>query len=328
MSTRGVAYIDALGMSQALLAGNARAAQAKLELLVSVTIDHLESATFVKGSNFSDTIALHTDDKENIWELCQITRNIFRDYWHLNTKYDVSDPAQAFLVRGGIAVGDITEVDIVRDNFRAFYGIGEGLVQAYGISNSGKGHRLFLHKEARALLGRCNSPGNSDGDHFRLRKNHDASTGSIAFREIVWCAEPVESSPDFHRAQKLFRRALILWKKEEISSDVLWHYAETFRLFVSCVTNVDTLIKLLNYRIKARIYHQFLHPIWADAWSNLFAKDRWPDLPLHWDKIWNSYHEISQTRFAVEVFQTLSFYNRLKPLMRFLKHRDAARKRL
>lgn len=328
MSTRCVAFLDALGMSQALLTDNAHAAQAKLEQLVSVTIEHLKLAKFVKGSNFSDTIALHTDNEEYIWELCYITQNIFRDYWHLNTRYDVNDPTQAFLVRGGIAVGDITEVDIVRDNFRAFYGIGAGLVQAYAISNSGKGHRLFLQEEARVLLGRYNAPRDFDGVHIKLRKNHDTSTGSIKYREISWCDEPVESSSDYHRSYKLFQRALILWKKEKISSDIVLHYAETFRLFVSCVTNVDTLLKLLNYRMGARVYHQFLYPIWAEAWSNLLAKDRWPDLSSYWDQIWKAYHDIAQTRFAAEVFRTLSLYNRLQPLMRFLKHKDASHRKL
>ena len=80
MSNRCVAFVDALGMSQALLTDNGSAAQTKLEELINITIKHLDLAKFVTGSNFSDTIALHTNDEKNIGELCHITQKILHDY--------------------------------------------------------------------------------------------------------------------------------------------------------------------------------------------------------------------------------------------------------
>ena len=138
-----IAYIDILGSKNSLLGENPKQGIQKIEYLIQIIEEQLTLYSSLTGCNFSDSFVLYGEE-EDLWILKSVVEHIFRRYFLFNKQNEFVDINNTFLLRGGLSVGDIHEISITRNNFRAFYGTGLGLISAYQTSEISKGHRIFL----------------------------------------------------------------------------------------------------------------------------------------------------------------------------------------
>lgn len=308
-----IAYIDILGSKNNLLSENPNQGIQKIEHLIQIIKEQLTLYSTLKGCNFSDSFVLYGEE-EDIWILKSVVEHIFIRYYYFNKQNEFTDINNTFLLRGGLSVGDIHEISMTQNNFRAFYGTGSGLISAYQTSEISKGHRIFVNtsfleaeKNVRPLKGSPILP-NIVKPFFELNAN---------FSELSWY-DSNNILELIYISTHLLNKSIEHYKQTE-SDSIIKHYMLTLTQIITCCRDIPTLLDITRYHINKKDCHQYVWPVWCSAWVSLMHPKLRSNLPEFREAIWESFaNSIRKSRYSNEIFEYLKRYSVFHPFLAFL----------
>ncbi len=295
-----IAYIDILGSKNSLLGDNPAQGIQKIEQLIQIISDQLSQTPVLTACNFSDSFVIYGEEK-NLWILKSVIGNVFRSYYKLNKQRSSFNINDAFLLRGGLGVGDIHEISKMESNFRAFYGTGTGLISAYQVSEISRGHRIFLDNSfleaRRGLYPPKGSPVTTKTVKPFVEVNAD-------FSELAWY-DTTEIMDFINIARQLLGNAMDQYGQAE-SDSIIKHYTLTLAQLLTCCRDIPTLINFTRYHLNRDDCHNYVWPVWCSAWVSLLHQKLRSDLPKFQQIIWASFvNSCRKTRFSGEIFEYL-----------------------
>jgi hypothetical protein len=236
----------------------------------------------------------------------------------LNDKKNIRNISAAYLLRGGLAYGEVEEIRKSTDRINYHFALGDGLGFAYETLNLGRGMRLFIQQGASRYFTPLVKQINDGVQGIRIDKYH-ATNGSILSSEIRWAGPYEEAERRLERARILFRKALAAFRRREVTEDIVEHYQQTLCAILRCSSSPKSLLGFLDFRHNQTRYHKFVAPVWSTAWLRLLRPKNANYLPEIRDILWQKFLAVSGTSGMGEVAATLHRRNRWRPLLRFLK---------
>lgn len=316
MAKRQIAFLDVLGIRRALAFGKSELADSKVVRLAEVVENVLSTYTNVHAHGATDFFILWSESQEGGLLVALATCEIFQDYFDLNPPK--ASPLETYLLRAGIAYGEVSEVH--RNSGQVTYNLllGDGVAAAYEAQASLKGMRIALATSAtQGFL----APQLQNGARVRSAKVNrlHGPTGNIEHRTIRWVGIGEEVDRRIQHASWLFRKAVSAGRKGIVPESVVLHYQQTLCATIEGCSSPELLLKYLNYRYNHKRARPFLAPIWATTWLRLIRTKHREFLIDRRNEIWEKFLIMSGSPMVTEVAQTLNRRNRWKPLVRFLK---------
>ncbi|MFC1491154.1 hypothetical protein ACFLQ0_01010 [Nitrospinota bacterium] len=314
-----IAFLDILGLRFALASGEVALAESKVVSLASIVEKVVNQFPGLRAHGATDFFLLWADDSEKGWHVALAAAEIFRCYFDLNQEQKIRDITDSYMLRGGLAYGQVDQRSMSGGRVSYSLTLGDGVARAYEVQAADAGMRLFLDNEATRYFRPLKPPPGWEGlSSVKVDRTHGKS-GEISSREIRWGGTSVEAEARLLVANRLFRRALISWKKGQTGDRVVSHYQQTLCALLGSISNPDVIRRYLTYRFNARRYHQFLFPVWATAWIRLFRPKHLEVITDLKEELLEKFLLIAPTGGMTEVASALGRYNRMRPLMRFLK---------
>jgi len=305
--------MDILGSKSSFLGNNPVHGMQKIEYLIKIIDNQLSQNHTLTGCNFSDSFVIY-GDVEDLWIIVSAIDHVFREFFMLNKEKDVSNINDAFLLQGGLSVGDIHEVSVSKDNFRASYGTGLGLISAYRISEISKGHRIFLD-ESFLDTRRHRRPPKGTPVVPKTVKPFFEANGRLS--ELAWYGNS-EIVEYISIARRLLNMAIDQCGQTD-SEKIIKHYMLTLAQLLTCCRDIRTLIDFTHYYINKKECHQYVWPIWCSAWVSLMQPELRADLPRFRKVIWVSFvNTIRNSKFSNEMFVCLKQWSVFHPFLTFL----------
>ncbi|MBN2270845.1 MAG: hypothetical protein JXN61_09540 [Sedimentisphaerales bacterium] len=110
MDNQHIVFIDVLGIRRALSTGNSSVAEARLRKLSEIVSRVLMRCEGVHAHGAGDFFVLWSSHAEFGWTTALAACRIFREYFDLNEEEDIRDVLLAYLLRGGLAYGEVGEL--------------------------------------------------------------------------------------------------------------------------------------------------------------------------------------------------------------------------
>lgn len=316
MDKRHIAFIDILGIRRALAEGRLSAASEKVEQLVSIIKDVIPRYEGIVAHGATDFFLLWSKDQDIGWRVALASVEVFQRYFDLNL--GVKDIMQSFLLRGGVAYGELDELRHSRKPVTYSITLGTGLARAYEAQASQRGMRLILSPGASSAFRPLPSPDEAPVRNIKIDRHHSPS-GQLTFSEIRWVGIGEEVDVRVKMASRLFRRALAEYRRGKVTEDVVVHFQQTLCVTLNGCSSIDTLFRFLNYRHSQKSARPFLGPICATAWLRLFRPKNAHALQERNTELWEKFLVMSGSPMITDVSQALSLYNRWRPLIRYFK---------
>jgi hypothetical protein len=318
MHKRVIAFLDVLGMRRALAMGDVSIAERKLRELTKVVEEVLPSYPHVAAHGATDFFLLWSTEEQAEHQTALAACEIFQKYFDLNKKEKIKGVSSAYLLRGGIAYGDVHELK--KNDKQLSYSIllGDGLAKAYEVQATRKGMRLFLTSGSSAAFRAIPAENRLSGGWIKVDRQH-LIDGSIDYSEVRWVGYGDEVESRVASAARLFRSAISTFRRKEVPEGVVLHYQQTLCATLAGCSSPNLLLQYLVYRHKQKRAHRFLAPIWASAWLRLFRPKHTEFLLAQRERLWERFLIMSGSPMITEVSQTLSRHNRWRPLVRFLR---------
>ncbi|MHB9098638.1 MAG: hypothetical protein ACYC5X_12545 [Syntrophales bacterium] len=308
-----IAYIDILGSKNSFLGDNPIHGIRKIEHLIQIIDDQLSQNPTLTACNFSDSFVLYGEE-EDIWTLKSAVVHIFRNFFMLNKEKNVSNINDAFILQGGLSVGDIHEVSIKKENFKAFYGTGLGLISAYRASEISKGHRIFLDTSFLEARRHRHPPRGTPAVPKTVKPFYELNSD---FSELAWYSNS-EIMEFVSIGRRLLSAAIDQYGLTE-SDRIIKHYTLTLAQLLTCCHDIRTLIDFTHYHINKKDCHHYVWPIWCSAWVSLMQPKLRSDLPRFRKVIWTSFvNSIRGSKFSNEIFVYLKQWSVFHPFLSFL----------
>ena len=318
MQERHIVFMDILGIRQALATGNALSAESKLTGLAEIVERTVPLYPGVCAHGATDFFLLWSTRPETGLNIALAARRIFQAYFDLNDVEHAKDIHAAYLLRGGLACGDVRELSKTADSISYSLLLGGGLAAAYEAQASRKGMRLFLAPGASRAFQVTAAADRPPEMNVRIDRFHKAS-GEIDYSEVRWVGYREEVEPRIARAEKLFKNVLRCFRHNEITEGVLLNYEQTLCATLAGCSSPELLLTYLTYRHGARRAPLFLGAIWATAWLRLFRPQNAEFIQQNRDSIYEKFLIMSGNPAMSEVCRALSLHHRWTPLIRFLK---------
>jgi len=316
MNKRHVAFIDVLGIRRTLSLGASSVAAAKLTKLARIIEEVVPFYPGVIAQGATDFFLLWSDEEDTGWFTACATRDVFQKYFDLNPKK--AEPNVTFLIRAGLAYGEVEEIR--RSTKRLSYSIllGDGLAKAYEAQCIRKGMRLVLAPRASAAFRPKGISTEVVSPSLKIDWHHQAN-GAVDFSEIRWVGFGEEVDERVATAASLFRQALRAFRLNQLPEDVVPHFQQTLCATLQGCSTPELLSSFLTYRYKQKRAYRFLGPVWATAWLRLFRPKNSSFLQHHRENILEKFLIMSGSPMVNEVAEILGRYNRWRPLIRFLR---------
>lgn len=308
-----IAYIDILGSKNSFLGENPNQGIQKIEYLIQIIEEQLTLYPTLTACNFSDSFVLYGEE-EDLWTLKSVVGHIFRNYFFKNKLEAFLLYNNTFLLRGGLSVGDIHEISITKNNFRAFYGTGLGLISAYQTSEISKGHRIFLNASFLDARKNLFPPKGTPGLSKTVKPFYELNAN---FSELAWydSAEIIEL---IYISRYLLNKSIEQYKQTE-SDNIIKHYTLTLTQLLTCCRDIPTLLDFTRYHISKKDHHHYVWPVWCSAWVSLMHPKLRSDLPMFREIIWASFVNcVSKSRFSNKIFEYLKHCSVFHPFHSFL----------
>lgn len=318
MDDQHVVFIDILGIRRALSTGNSSLAETRLRRLSETVSRVLKGCEGVHAHGASDFFILWSSHAEFGWKTALAASRIFKEYFDLNEEEDVNDILVAYLLRGGLAYGEVSELK--KSGKWVSYSIllGDGLASAYEAQTFRKGMRLIVAPGATRAFQPRLVEGDLSDERFRILRHYNPS-GAVQYEEISWVGSGGETDRRLGRAAKLFRSAVTALTKNMIPEGVLLHYQQTLCAVLEGCSTAEVLLCYLTYLHTDKNASHFLGPIWATAWLTLFAPKHSRFLEDHRDVLHERFLLMSGSPHITEVSRVLNRHNRWRSLIRFLR---------
>lgn len=318
MQERHIVFMDVLGIRRALATGNAPSAERKLTRLAEIVENVIPLYPGVCGHGATDFFLLWSSRPESGWNTALAARHIFQSYFDLNEVEHAKDIDTAYLLRAGLAYGEVRELSKTADRISYSLLLGGGLAAAYETQASRKGMRLFLAPGASRAFHPTTAEERPPEMNVKIDRYHKAS-GELDYSEIRWVGYGEEVEPRVARAAKLFRNAARCFRRNEITEGVVLHYQQTLCATLAGCSSPELLLTYLTYRHRQRRAYPFLGAIWATAWLRLFRPKNAEFIQQNRDSVFERFLIMSGSPIISEVCSALSRYNRWRPLIRFLR---------
>lgn len=326
---RHIVFIDLLGVRRNLLYGQAEHARKKVIALASIVEKIHPNYPDVRIHGSSDFFILYGIKPGMGWITAQAAMRIFGDFYDLNDQENIRNISSAYVLRGGIAYGEVEEMSKFTDRINYSFALGDGLGFAYETLHLGRGMRLFIQQGASRHFTPTGKQVKDGISGIRIDKCY-ATDGHILSSEIRWVGLHEEAESRLERAEILFRKALTAFRRKELTEDIVEHYQQTLCAILRGCSSPKSLLHFLDSRHSQTRHHKFMAPVWATAWLRLLRPKNADYLPEIRDILWQKFLTVSGTSGMGEVAATLHRRNRWHPLLRFLKKgevRFGARKR-
>jgi histone H3/H4 len=314
---RHIAFIDILGLRNALASGRLEAAESKILRLASLVESIVNRFPNVSAHGATDFFIMWSAEPNTGWDVVNAAISLFQEYFDLNKEENITDINDAYLIRAGLAFGEVKKFASSKHNVSYYLTLGDGIARAYETQAMGPGMRLFIDLRSIQQFKPIRLP-EGDYQYAKIDKVHE-TTGKISSREIRWVGENSEAVIRLPIAARLFRKALIEHKKARVQERVILHYQQTLCAVLKGITDINVLIPYLSYRFNARRYYKYLFPIWTTAWLNLFRTENEEQLRDLREILWEKFLMISGTDGMPLLAKYMNTYNRWRPLIRFLK---------
>ena len=314
---RHIAFIDVLGIRRALSMGKSNIAESKLIKLSEIVDAIVPRYHDVCAHGATDFFLLWSSQPNAGWDTALAARDIFQKYFDLNTEEDIES---AYLLRAGLAYGEVKE--LTKTEGRVTYSIllGDGLSKAYETQATRKGMRLFLSPGAsRAFRPKYYGENATYPTNIKIDRHHCDETGALDYSEIRWVGYKEEVDSRLHRANKLFKAAVKAFRHGLIEEGIVQHYQQTLCAVLGGCSSPELLSTYLTYDIMHKDARPFLGPILATAWLRLFRKKSASFLLDHRDLIHEKFLRMSGSPMISAVSRTLSRHNHWISLIRFLR---------
>jgi hypothetical protein len=313
-----VVFIDVLGIRRALSTGHSSVAETRLRRLSEIVCRVLRGCEGVHAHGATDFFILWSREAEFGWDTALAASRIFKEYFDLNEEEDVNDVLLAYLLRGGLAYGQVGELR--KAGKRVSYSIllGDGLGTAYEAQALRKGMRLIVAPGATKAFQPRLVEGDLADERFKIFR-HYRSSGAVDYAEISWVGSGGETDRRVGCAAKLFRSAVTSFKKNMIPEGVLLHYQQTLCAVLEGCSTAEVLLRYLTYLHSNKKASDFLGPIWSTAWLRLFGPKHARFLEDHRDVLHERFLLMSGSPHITEVSRVLNRHNRWRSLIRFLR---------
>ena len=316
---RHVVFIDVLGIRRALSMGNSDVAERRLTGLSKIVSAVVPQYQGVCAHGATDFFLLWSSQPDAGWSTALAARDIFREYFDLNDAENKKDVESAYLLRAGLAYGDVKELAKIGGKVTYSILLGDGLGAAYEIQATRKGMRLFLAPGASRAFRPQNWGENATyKTNIKIDRHHDA-TGALEYSDIRWVGYRKEVPPRLRRADKLFNDAVRAFRQGTIGEGIVQHYQQTLCAVLGGCASPELLVKYLTYNDANRHARPFLGPIWSTAWLRLFRAKCTSFLLDHRDLVHEKFLKMSGSPMIADVSLTLVRHNRWRPLLRFLR---------
>jgi hypothetical protein len=326
---RHIVFIDLLGLRRNLLHGQAEYAREKVIALASIVENMHKDYPDVRIHGSSDFFILYGIRPDMGWVTAQAAMRIFENFYDLNDQKNIRNISAAYLLRGGLAYGEVEEISKSTDRMNYSFALGDGLGFAYETLYLGRGMRLFIQQGASRHFIPVVKQIKNGIQGIQIDKCY-ATDGRILSSEIRWVGAYGEAERRLERARILFRKALAAFRRREITEDILENYQQTLCAILRGCSSPRSLLPFLDFRHQQTRHHKFLSPVWTTAWLRLLRPKNTDYLPEIREILWRKFLTVSGTSAMGEVATTLHQRNRWRPLLRFLKKgkvRFGARKR-
>lgn len=319
---RHIAFIDVLGLRRALALGRTDIAERKLLKLADAVERALSIFPQVQARGATDFFLLWSDAQNGGWLTAQAAVLIFQNYFDNNSKDNVTDVDEAYLLRGGLAYGSVEEVSKETDNLSYSLLLGSGLGKAYETQCVGKGMRLFMEPDTSKHFEPLPMDLARGLPQLRIDKNI-VLDGSTRISQVRWIGTNEEAERRLARAATLFRKALNSYGSGAIGESELIHYQQTLCVILNGCSTPEVLLRYVAFGHGRKVsLHEFLAPVWTTAWLRLIRPKNEEVLPALRDKVWDRFIAISESPSIGKVTTAIKFKSRWRPLVRLLGNKD------
>lgn len=309
--SRLLAFLDVLGLRRALSLGKEALAARKVRELRACVEEVVPRFPSMRAHGSSDFFLLWGETDDDPRAVAHAACEIYRAYWDRNQN-KITDLDGTLLLRGGLAHGTLEMLTRYDHEISYALPLGSAIARAYEAQTLGRGMRLFFGKGATTHLRRGPS------DPVSTHKTHD-ERGSVLAREVHWAGSGADVAARVERARRLFRKSLSEFRKKELPEAAVIHYQQTLCCLLRALDDPAELSRYLTFYHQQTRYHEYLAPVWADAWVSLLQplNKRW--LEDSRDEIWDRFMTVAGSRGNAHVATHLHRRSRWRPLRRLLK---------